>query len=103
MLSSEVIERHDGHDGHVVDDIEEVDMNDDDTGEEIEMDRPKKSNRVTNNYNGPYQPNYGNQYNIDHLTLSIPTQGLSSSLGKQNNNLGAEDLKFTDFYNRVVA
>jgi hypothetical protein len=71
MVSSEFNERRDG----------DEDMDDDDTGEEIEMDRPKKSNRVTNNYNGPYQPNYGNQYNIDHLTLSIPTHGLSSSLG----------------------
>jgi len=65
--------------------VEEEDMDgddDDDTGEEIEMERPKKSTRVTNNFNGPYQPNYGNQYNIDHLTLSIPTQGLTSSLGK---------------------
>ena len=46
------------------------DEEDDYTGEEIEMDRPKFSH-VINNYNGPYQPNYGNQFIIDHLTLAV--------------------------------
>ena len=51
-----------------------------DTGEEIEMDRPK-SGHVTNNYNGPYQPNYGNQYNIEHLTLAMsPPPGKISEI-----------------------
>jgi len=46
------------------------DEEDDYTGEEIEMDRPKFSH-VINNFNGPYQPNYGNQFIIDHLTLTV--------------------------------
>ena len=42
-------------------------------------DRPKV-HHVTNNYNGANQPHYGNQYNTDHLTLAIPSQG--TLLGK---------------------
>ena len=67
-----------------------------DTGEEIEMEQPQEqpdqphSNEqidrplpgVTNNYHGAYQPNYGNQYNIGHLTLAMDPRELLPSQGK---------------------
>ena len=69
-----------------------------DTGEEIEMEQPHSNEQldqphsneqldqprsgVINNYHGAYQPNYGNQYNIGHLTLAMDPRELLSSKGK---------------------
>ena len=60
-----------------------------DTGEEIEMEQPHSNEQidrplpgVTNNYHGAYQPNYGNQYNIGHLTLAMDPRELLPSQGK---------------------
>ena len=69
-----------------------------DTGEEIEMEQPHSNEEldrphsneqidrplpgVTNNYHGAYQPNYGNQYNIGHLTLAMDPRELLPSQGK---------------------
>ena len=60
-----------------------------DTGEEIEMEQPHSNEQidrplpgVTNNYHGAYQPNYGNQYNIGHLTLAMDPRELLPTQGK---------------------
>ena len=45
---------------------------------------------VARNFNGPYQPNYGNQYNIDHLTLEMSPDQFISGL-----TLGPEELRIS--------
>ena len=47
-----------------------------DDGDDLE----ETGREVSQQFHGPYQPNYGNQFNIDHLTVSMnPDQLLPGS------------------------
>ena len=45
---------------------------------------------VARNFNGPYQPNYGNQYNIDHLTLEMNPDQLMPGLTLRRESLASD-------------